>query len=217
MQSTQSPMGIEANANALFKQENTEANGFNNMSTIYENPTNFNSFMSPSNSSSSTFNNPQSTDKISSVVSMLKGTLERKKLVVNEVDEKEAMEESSLGYYSAAQVLSHACFNQEQGIHSFENQETFQDLSKLGDDETRALQTIEESLMEGIMGPTQMSTVSREPSQSESSAAVVSNGFEMFEDPCISAQAPTVCESSRNNQIGTEDYSRSRGIFHDIN
>lgn len=214
MQNTQTPMGIEANANALYKQENTEGNGFNNnnMATIYENPTDFNSFMSPSNSSSSTFNNPPNTDKISSVVSMLKGTLQRKKLV-NQV-EKEAIEENSLGYYTAAQVLSHACFNQEQGIHSFENQESFQDLSKLGDDETRALQTIEESLMEGIMGPTHMSTVSREPSQSESSAAVVSNGFEMFEDPCISAHtAPTVCESSRNNRIGTEDCSRSRGML----
>lgn len=225
MQNSQTPIGIEAmmheasaNAANSFKQEHTEANGFNNISN-YENPSHFSGFMSPSNSSSSTFNNPQvgSVDKISSVVSMLKGTLERKKLS-NQV-EKEGVEDSSLGYYSAAQVLDHACFNQEQGIESFENQGTFQDVSILGAAETRVLQTIEESLMEGIMGPlnpTQMSTVSREPSQSESSAAapVVSNGFDMCDDPCISAQAPSVCESSRN-QMGTrrspEDYSRTRG------
>ncbi|XP_057766682.1 protein CYCLOPS-like isoform X2 [Salvia miltiorrhiza] len=215
MQNSQTPIGIEA----MMQQELTQqANGFNNMSTIYENPNHhFNassSFMSPSNSSSSTFNNPQggNVDKISSVVSMLKGTLERKKL--NNQVEGEAVHHDT--YYSgaAAQVLGHggACFNQE----SFENQGAFQDVSILGADETRALQTIEESLMEGILGPlNQMSTVSREPSQSESSAAapVVSNGVDVYDDPCISAQAPTVCESSRH-QMGTgrspEDCSRSR-------
>ncbi|KAH6803399.1 hypothetical protein C2S51_031646 [Perilla frutescens var. frutescens] len=227
MQNTQTPIGIEAmheasgNAVNTFKQEHTEANGFNNSisaSPYDQNPNHFNAFMSPSNSSSSTFNNPQmgSVDKISSVVSMLKGTLERKKLS-NQV-EKEAVEDSSLGYYTAAQVLSHACFNQDQGIQSFEDQGTFQDVSNLGAAETRALQTIEESLMEGILGPlntTQMSTLSREPSQSESSAAapVVSNGFDICDDPCISAQAPSACESSRN-QIGAgrspEDCSRTR-------
>ncbi|XP_057782241.1 protein CYCLOPS-like [Salvia miltiorrhiza] len=74
MQNSQTPIGIEA----MMQQERAQqANGFN-MSTIYENPNHhFNessSFMSPSNSSSSTFNNPQggNVDQILSVVSMLK-------------------------------------------------------------------------------------------------------------------------------------------------
>lgn len=210
MQNSQTPIGLET---MIQQQENTHFN-YNNMSTIYENATLFNtssSFMSPSISSSSTFNNPQMghEDKISSVVSMLKGTLERKKV------EREAF----VGTYydgGAAQVLSHDCFNQE----SFENQETFGDASLLGADETRVLQTIEESLMEGIMGPlNQMSTLSREPSQSESSVAapMASGGVDVYDDPCISVQAPSVCESSRH-QMGTrrslEDSSRSRGVDH---
>ncbi|KAL1569244.1 protein CYCLOPS-like isoform X4 [Salvia divinorum] len=206
MQNSQPPIGIEAE---IQEQGNTHFN-YNNMSTIYENATHFNtssSFMSPSISSSSTFNNLQMghEDKISSVVSMLKGTLERKKV------EREAVEGTYYGS-GAAQVLSYGCLNQE----SFDNQGTFGDVSLLGAEETRALQTIEESLMEGILGPlNQMSTLSREPSQSESSVAapMPSGGVDVYDDPCISAQAPSVCESSRH-QMGTgrslEDSSRSR-------
>ncbi|XP_020551835.1 uncharacterized protein LOC105161837 isoform X2 [Sesamum indicum] len=203
-----------------YKQEPADANGFNDIST-YENPNRFNPFLSPSNSASSTFDNPQvgDLDKISSVVSMLKGTLERKKLV-HQVG-KEVIDDSSLDYYSPGEVvLGNTSLNQSQQIHAYENQGTFPDLSTLGVTETRVLQTIEESLMEGIMGPqnpTQMSTISREPSQSESSAAppVVSNGFDMSDDPYFSAQAPTVCESSRN-QMGSgrspEDSLRTKGV-----
>lgn len=209
MQNTQTSIGIEAMLEASgngvnnFKQESTNANEFNN-----ENPNHFNSFTSPSNSSSSTFHNPQvgAPDKISSVVTMLKGTLERKKLV-SQVDKGD----SSFGYYNATEILGNGCLNQGQEIHAFEIQGTFEDVSRLGVEETRVLQTIEESLMEGIMGPL---TISEEPSQSESSAAVVSNGFDMCDDPCFSAQAPSVCESSRN-QLGSrrspEDCSGSKG------
>ncbi|KAG6397185.1 hypothetical protein SASPL_143350 [Salvia splendens] len=209
MQNSQTPIGLEA---MIQQQENTHFNFYNNMSTIYENATHFNtssSFMSPSISSFSTFNNPQMghEDKISSVVSMLKGTLESKKV------EREAVEGT---YYDsgAAQVLSHGCFNQEL----FENQGTFGDVSLLGDDETRVLQTIEESLMEGIMGPlNQTSTLSREPSQSEScvAAPMASGGVDVYDDLCISAQAPSVCESSRHimgTRRSPEDSSRSRDV-----
>ncbi|XP_042011088.1 protein CYCLOPS-like isoform X1 [Salvia splendens] len=205
MQNSQTPIGIEAMIQQQQQQQHTHLNNNNNMSTSYENPTHFNatSFMSPSNSSSSTFHNPQMgyEDKISSVVSMLKGTLERKKVERGAVD-------ATATYYdnNGGQILCDA----------FENQGTFGDVSVLGDDETRALHTIEESLMEGILGPlNQMSTLSREPSQSESSAAapMASSGVDIYEDPCISAQAPSVCESSRH-QMGRrrspEDCSRSR-------
>ncbi|KAK4422463.1 protein CYCLOPS [Sesamum alatum] len=203
-----------------YKQE--PANGFSDIST-YENPDRFNPFVSPSNSASSTFDNPQvgNVDKISSVVSMLKGTLERKKLV-HQVEKEVIDDDSSLDYYSPGEVvvLANTSLNQGEQVHAYENQGTFQDLSTLGVTETRVLQTIEESLMEGIMGPqnpTQMSTISREPSQSESSAGppLVSNGFDMSDDPYISAQAPTVCESSRN-QMGSgrspEDCLRTKGL-----
>ncbi|KAL1556908.1 protein CYCLOPS-like isoform X1 [Salvia divinorum] len=194
MQNSQTPIGIDD----MIQQQHTH---LNNMSTIYDNPTHF---MSPSNSSSSTFNNPQMghEEKISSIVSMLKGTLERKKV------ERGAIDATATYYYDSGggQVLG----------ESFENQGTFGDVSVLGADETRVLHTIEESLMEGILGPpNQMSTLSREPSQSESSAAapMASSGIDVYEDPCISAQAPSVCESSRH-QMGTrrspEDCSRSR-------
>ncbi|KAK3037608.1 hypothetical protein RJ639_030385 [Escallonia herrerae] len=53
-------------------------------------------FMSPYNASSSTFTTAQVVNTVSSGVSMLKGTLERKKLS-NQV-EKESVEDSSLGY-----------------------------------------------------------------------------------------------------------------------
>ncbi|KAL8498646.1 hypothetical protein ACS0TY_021838 [Phlomoides rotata] len=221
MQNSQTSIGIEAMLEASgngvnnFKQESTDANEFNSVSR-YQNPNQFNAFTSPSNSSSSTFHNPPvgGGDKISSVVTMLKGTLERKKLV-HQV-EKEAVEDSSFGYYNPTQILVNGCLNQGQEIHAFE---TFQDVSTLGVEETRVLQTIEESLMEGIIGPLnlkQMSTISQEPSQSETSAAtqpVLSNGFDMCDDPCFSTQAPSVCESSRN-QFGTrrspEDCSGSK-------
>ncbi|XP_020551839.1 uncharacterized protein LOC105161837 isoform X4 [Sesamum indicum] len=160
-----------------YKQEPADANGFNDIST-YENPNRFNPFLSPSNSASSTFDNPQvgDLDKISSVVSMLKGTLERKKLV-HQVG-KEVIDDSSLDYYSPGEVvLGNTSLNQSQQIHAYENQGTFPDLSTLGVTETRVLQTIEESLME--------------------------------------AQAPTVCESSRN-QMGSgrspEDSLRTKGV-----
>lgn len=212
MQQSQTPIGIEAineasrNIANNFIQETVEANRFNSISSIYQNTNQLKTFMSPSNSSSSTFNNPQvgCVDKISSVVNMLKGTLERKK-----IDNIVEREDSSFGYYSAEEALTHAGLNQGQGIQVHENnQGNFLDVRRLGVTETGVLQKIEESLMEGIlspMNPTPIRTASWEPSQSESSVAPaivsVSNGFvDMYDDPTISAQAPTVCESSRNQR-----------------
>ncbi|XP_051119786.1 protein CYCLOPS-like isoform X2 [Andrographis paniculata] len=195
----------EASATAVnnFKHETKEKNGFSNVSPIYENPNQLTTFMSPSNSSSSAFNNPQAgcVDKISSVVNMLKGTLERKKL--HNMAEKE---ESSFEYYSAEEALGHTGLNQAQEIRAYKSPGTFQNVPMLGVAETGVLQKIEESLMEDIMSPTNptpMWMVSREPSQSESSVAppIILNGFvDMCDEPCISAQAPTVCESSRNQR-----------------
>ncbi|KAK4435560.1 hypothetical protein Salat_0719500 [Sesamum alatum] len=133
---------------------------------------------------------------------MLKNTLGSKKLC--DQIEKVAVDEASFRYYNADQVLVNANLTQQQGIHAYENQET--------------LRTIEESSLEGITGPvnpTQMSTISREPSQSESSAAplIVSNGLDVSDELCISTQAPSVCESSMNQtgiERSPEDFSRTK-------
>ncbi|KAK4487380.1 hypothetical protein RD792_005992, partial [Penstemon davidsonii] len=214
MQNSQTQIGIEAMHNASangvnnFKQEPPHSNGFNNIS-VYENPDQFKAFLSPSNSCSSTFNNPQmgSVDQISSVVSMLKGTLERKKQS-NQVEE-EGIDDTSFGYYSAQEGMCNGSLYQDQIVNVFENQGTYENVSTIGVEENGVLQAIEESLM-GPMNQTQ-----QEPSQSESSTApiVVLNGFDMCDDPCISAQAPSFCESSMNqmrNGLSPEDGSRSK-------
>lgn len=226
MQNCQTSIGIEAMMHNLagngvnnFKQEYTDPNEFNNvgMSQI---PNQQNTFMSPSNSSSSTFNAPQAgnADNISSVVSMLKGTLERKKLQ-NPVD-REAIEDCSFGYYGSEDVLANTGLNQVQSNHIYEIQGSFQNISNVQVTEAGVLQTLEGSYgigLESIITPTNpllMSTVSREPSQSESSAAapVVSTGFDVCDGPSISSQVPSVCKSSRK-QVGRnlENTSRCKG------
>lgn len=202
---------ISENGINNFKQEYTNPNGFNNVS-LAEMPNQVNTFMSPSNSSSSDFNTPQgvNVDNISSVVTMLKGTLERKRLG-NSV-EKEAVDDSSFGCYGSEVVLGNTGLNQERNqVH--EMQGTFYDLSAVQITEAGIMQTVEGSFgfgLEGMIPPTnviQMSTMSREPSQSESSAAapVFSTGFEVCDGPSTSGQAPTACESSRK-QV---DHARS--------
>ncbi|KAL2544353.1 uncharacterized protein Fot_13586 [Forsythia ovata] len=104
LQNSQTSLGMEAMRDVSgsgvnnLNQEHTDANGFTNM-PMTEIPNQISTFMSPSNSSSSNFNNLQlgSVDKISSVVSMLKGTLERKKL--SNYTQRETIEDSSFGYY----------------------------------------------------------------------------------------------------------------------
>ncbi|XP_058189022.1 protein CYCLOPS-like [Rhododendron vialii] len=198
MQNSQTPFGMEAMHNVTghsinnSKQEleNPNPNGFGNI------PNQFSSFMSLTNSSSSTFNtaNADNVDKISSVVGMLKGTLERKKLT--NPTERGITEDSSLGHYCAQEVLGETCLNQGQGnyfIH--EKPRMFEDPG--------VLQSSNGSLVmefEGFVtppNPMQMNMLSRETSQGESSAAtpVVSAGFEACDGPSNSGQ--TMSESSR--------------------
>ncbi|KAK4368838.1 hypothetical protein RND71_012630 [Anisodus tanguticus] len=67
-------------------------------------------------------------DNISSVVSMLKGTLERKKLT-NYHTAREAIEENMLGYYGNQEVFCNSGMSQHPGNHISENQGTHQDAS----------------------------------------------------------------------------------------
>nr|XP_043613205.1 protein CYCLOPS-like [Erigeron canadensis] len=186
MQNSQTAIGMEAMQNGSgsrvneLKQEYVNQSTFNEAS-LYDMPNQLDGFMPVSNSSSSI-------DKVSSVVSMLKGTLERKKLS-NQV-QKEAVEDGSLGYYGGQEVFGYSNQNHINGIHSYEVQETIQD--------SGMFQTVQESLeaeLENLVAPTnqiQMSFASREPSQSESSAAapVISNGFDACDGPSNSGQTP---------------------------
>ncbi|KAJ0770376.1 putative transcription factor bZIP family [Helianthus annuus] len=187
MQNSQTAIGMEAMHNASgsrvnqLKQESANHNSFNEAS-LYDIPNQLDGFMPHSNSSSSI-------DKVSSVVSMLKGTLERKKLS-NHIA-KEAVEDGSLGYYNGQHVFDYSNLNHMNEIHDFEVQETVQD--------PRLFQTVQGPLdadLDNFVAPTnqiQMSFASREPSQSESSAAapVISSGFDVCDGPTNSGQAPT--------------------------
>lgn len=177
-----------------FNQEHTHVNGLNNTQMHEVVPNHMTPFMSPSNSSSSTFNTPQvgSADNISSIVSMLKGTLERKKL---NTDEKEA------GYFESGEVIGSSGMNTGQGNHNHHMQASFQSHVQVAEPEV--LQMMEGSHgfnLEGVMAATnqmQMSTLSQEPSQSESSAAapVISAGFDGCDGSSISGP-PSVSETS---------------------
>ncbi|KAL7166604.1 hypothetical protein ACSBR2_037302 [Camellia fascicularis] len=222
MQNSQTLLSVEALQNVSghginnLKQEFTIPNGFVDVS-MCETPNQFSSFMSPSNSSSSTFNAPpiDKVDQVSSVVSMLKGTLERKKLT-NQT-ERGTDEDSFLGLYGAQEVLGDTSLNQGQGNHIHETLRTFQDVSSVQVTNPGLVQAVKGSFhmdFEGFVAPTnpmQMCTVSREPSQSESSAAapVISTGVDACDGPSNSGQ--TVSESSRKH-LGNGRSSEAKDI-----
>ncbi|XP_052208858.1 protein CYCLOPS-like isoform X2 [Diospyros lotus] len=202
-----------------LKQEFTNPTGLGSIS-MCEVTNQFCSFIPPSNSSLSTFNTPpiDNVDKVSSVVSMLKDTLERKKLT--SPIERGAAEDSSVGLYGAQEVLGDTSLNQGQGDCIREAPRTFQDIISVQANYPGVLQTVERSLgmdLEGFLSntnPMQMNMVSREPSPSESSAAapVVSTGFDPCDGPSNSGY--TMSESSRK-QIGngsSESGSKARNI-----
>ncbi|KAE8657209.1 ATPase family associated with various cellular activities, putative isoform 1 [Hibiscus syriacus] len=225
MQNAQTSFGIEAglisygNGVSKMKEELSDPNDFNDI-TMSEIPNQLGTFMTPSNSSSSAFDAFQTgnADKVSSVVSMLKGTLERKKLG-NQIDE-EAVQDSS--------IVPNGTFNQGQGNHFHEIPAVFADVPLMNPGVLQAVQGPMDLDLEGFVNPTNAiptSTVSREASQSESSAAapVISFGLDACDGPSNSSQALSVCESSKK-QVGknwnTENGSKSKGMhpalhFHD--
>ncbi|KAG0497766.1 hypothetical protein HPP92_002457 [Vanilla planifolia] len=93
-----------------MKQEFPNTNNFYDV-TMNEVSNQMHSFMSPSNSSTS-FNAPPvaTVDTVSSVVNMLKGTLERKKL--NNKEEKEMTEGSPYGIFSSQEAAPNICSSQ---------------------------------------------------------------------------------------------------------
>ncbi|XP_031374409.1 protein CYCLOPS-like isoform X4 [Punica granatum] len=185
MQNAQTMIGMEAMQNATgqglkMKQEFASPNCFTDHS-MNDVPEQLGTFVSPSNSSSSTFSAQpvNNLDKVSSVVSMLKGTLERKRLANRA--EKEAFEDCSQGFFQAQGVVANTNFYQGQGnmIH-----ETFSVCGDVFSSQGR---------------------VSQEPSQSESSAAapVVSPSLDLCDGPGNSIQTLSVAESSRKHVGGS--------------
>lgn len=229
MQNSQSSLAREAlhniprNAVNNFK-EVSDPTGYTDMSMceITNQP---NTFISPSNSSSSTFETQQveGVDNISSIVSMLKGTLERKKLI-NYYTAGEAIEENMLGCYGNQEVFCNTGMNQHPGNHISMNQGTYNDVSDMGVRDTGILQTVQGSLdvtFQSIIAPSNpihMDMVSQEPSQSESSVAapIISISFDAYNGLNNGTQALNVYEGSRN-QVGSarssENGSTARGEY----
>ncbi|XP_020217940.1 protein CYCLOPS isoform X2 [Cajanus cajan] len=187
------------------KQENANLNGFDYMA-MYELPSQKGSFMSPSNSSSSTFYTHQvvDADKVSSCVSMLKGTLQRKKLG-NQI-EKEAAGDSSNGLFCAQEPLFQTGFNEGQ-----ENWSHQKPINVHGACNTQINDPGVYFVLDGFANQKNQAyvgTASREPSQSESSAAapVISSGLDACEGPSNSNQ--NLCESSWK-QVGVSRSSEN--------
>ncbi|KAF6138712.1 hypothetical protein GIB67_040844, partial [Kingdonia uniflora] len=188
-QNIQTSIGVEAAGINRTKQDFATTSNFCEAS-IGEILNEMETFMSPSNSSTSPFNTP--IDAVSSAVNMLKGALERKK-VGNNVD-------TEFGFYNAQEVLPNTSTDQLM----IENCEPpFQ----LKDSET--LQMFNGAMevdIEDFVDRTnmiQLSSVSQKPSQSESSAAapILSTGFEVCDGPTNTGQNPSVSESFRK-QVG---------------
>lgn len=222
MQNSQMSLGVEVVHNASgkgsskLKQEFPNPNSFNDPS-ICEIPNELNTFLSPSNSSSSTFNTPQlnNVDNVTSVVSMLKGTLERKRLNNNNHIENESIDGSSFQYYNNQEVPVSTCLEQEQK-NQYQEANVGQNVG--GDLEIVGGQM--DMDFEGFVNPInpiQLGTILQEPSQSESSAAapVVSTGFDVCDGPSNSGQTTSMCESSKK-EVGNGKNSgngpRAKGI-----
>ncbi|KAG5249107.1 protein CYCLOPS [Salix suchowensis] len=164
--------------------------------------------------------NEDSRDKVSSVVNMLKGTLERKKLG-NQI-EKEIVGDSSNALYHAQGINSTFDKRRGNGIHEIPPG-SFQEISPGQVKDPEFSQTVQVPMdldFEGFVNstnPFQLGTVSWEPSQSESSAAtpVVSSAFDACDGPSNSSQTLSICETSRKhvgNGRGSENGSRAKDV-----
>ncbi|WCJ20604.1 Protein CYCLOPS [Euphorbia peplus] len=147
-------------------------------------------------------------DQVSSVVSMLKGTLERKKLGNGNQIEKENAQVSYNVVYDA-QVSFNAAYDaqaQQVMMNSSFDQEKAQTSQEISSSQANDA----EMDLEGFVSPTnpihQLTTFSREASQSESSAAapVVSSGFDACDGPSISSQTLSVTEKHLENNKNPE-------------
>ncbi|PKA60803.1 hypothetical protein AXF42_Ash006437 [Apostasia shenzhenica] len=178
------------------------------------------SFISPSNSSIS-FNAPPlaRSDTVSSVVSMLKGTLERKKL--NSKVDKEIFEGSSCGMFSSQVAVKNINCNERLPNQVTGLPTAFQMISSMQITTPGNLSKIEKCAdlnMEGFPTPAnhgQVGAASREPSQSESSTAAptLSTGFDVCDGPAHSGHTISNSVSSRRYGNGTSDHEMKANDF----
>ncbi|KAK1273464.1 hypothetical protein QJS04_geneDACA012224 [Acorus gramineus] len=219
MQNNQISFGAEvtqhATGQARTKQEFQTTTNFCDI-TIGEIPNQLRTFMSPSNSSTSHLSTPPvKVDTVSSVVSMLRGTLERKKL--GSQSDNGMVDSGSFELHGAMGATPNTSSDQQAINQILGSPRTFQVPSTIQVKETGNLQMLEGSVdvdIDGLIPQNQLqsSLVSREPSQSESSAAALSTGFEVCDGSAISGQTISVCESSRKPIANGEHMSKPKDI-----
>ncbi|XP_040871838.1 protein CYCLOPS isoform X1 [Glycine max] len=224
MQNSQTKQGMESMSMTpqhvvdTTKQEIAHFNGFDYI-TMTELPSQKGSFLSPSNSSSSTFHTHQlvDADKVSSCVSMLKGTLQRKRLG-NQVEiEREAASDSLNGLFGPQEPIFQNGFH--EGLENWSHQKP---INVQGACTARVKDPGVYILSDGFANQTNQAYVdaSREPSQSESSAAapVISSGLDACEGPSNSNQ--NLCESSWKpvgvNRSSENTQNRVKGVREQI-
>lgn len=174
-------------------------------------------FMSPSNSATSPFDTlPMATvDSVSSVVSMLKGSLEKKRFGRQVVSENC---EGTPYVFSNVQPEGNLSFNQEATNQICWPTNTFQFASSIQEPNSINLQ-VEKSLEPNMdayvtqANQFQISTLSQEPSQSGSSTAVptFSTGFDPCDDIANSAQT-IACEISKKHLGNGNVNHKARGL-----
>ncbi|KAG0502096.1 hypothetical protein HPP92_002168 [Vanilla planifolia] len=204
-----------------MKQEFPNTNNFYDV-TMNEVSNQMHSFMSPSNSSTS-FNAPPvaTVDTVSSVVNMLKGTLERKKKLNNK-EEKEMTEGSPYGIFSSQEAAPNICSsqapsNQNNGASNSFHMTPLVQVKGPGS-MARVGKSLELSMdhFPAHAKQTHLGAPSQELSQSESSTAApaLSTGFEVCDGPSHSGYAISngVSSSGRvtngavDHDLKTNDY-----------
>ncbi|XP_061356877.1 protein CYCLOPS-like [Gastrolobium bilobum] len=221
LQNVQATQGIESmsmvtpqNGVDIIKQEVSNSNGFD-FPFMCELPYQNGAFVSQSNTSSSTFNTHQlgDTDKVSSCVSMLKGTLELKQL--SSQVEKQDLEDRSSEPFCPQDAFFKTGFSEGHENWSHQMLTNVQGASTDQVEDHGVMQTLEASInldLDGLANQTNaiyLGTASQEPSRSESSALVpvVSSGLDGCEGPSHSSQ--TLCENSWK-QVGVSKSSENR-------
>ncbi|KAH9305214.1 hypothetical protein KI387_009618, partial [Taxus chinensis] len=189
-----------------IKHETTSLGSFSHTLTI-EQSNQQPSFLSPSLTSMSSFSIQPvgAMDSVSSVVSMLKGTLERKKMGANQFNKGVPTDNAFIPYVNEENIY---CMNQNQKsfLQVPEPEERVQTAKVIQVKENEQVQQVthlnqvrETETLDVTPNQLQTSVMSQEPSQSESSAAapVLSTGVTTCEDPVNSGQTVSRCESSR--------------------
>ncbi|PUZ62461.1 hypothetical protein GQ55_4G359600 [Panicum hallii var. hallii] len=184
-----------------FKQDFTNTTNSTPMSNT---PVRTPKFVSPSSSSTSPLDNPNmvSQDTVTSVVSMLKDTLERKKLGSHA--NKDATVGNSFGFYDTQQFQQNILGGTD--IFPLVTTSQVQDSPMLPKVD-RPMETNNGNFA-APANQVWFSAASREPSHSGSSTAMTAHsaGFEVCDELPPMGQAMSVCESTRKNAAnGTTD------------